>query len=140
MAMQRVFTALTVTTLVATVAVTTARLEAQRDTSSVKQVMLTMTIPASDAIFSAASDPPKNAQAWLELRTDVQTLVESGNLLMTRGLAKDNAAWMEMTRALVTQAQATLKAIDAKSGDALTQASDDVYATCETCYARYLEQ
>ena len=140
MAMQRVFTALTVTTLVATVAVTTARLEAQRDTSSVKQVMLTMTIPASDAIFSAASDPPKNAQAWLELRTDVQTLVESGNLLMTRGLAKDNAAWMEMTRALVTQAQATLKAIDAKSGDALAQASDDVYVTCETCHARYLEQ
>jgi len=140
MAMQRVFTALTVTTLVAAIAVMTARLEAQRDTSSVKQVMLTMTIPASDAIFSAASDPPKNAQAWLKLRTDVQTLVESGNLLMTRGLAKDNVAWMEMARALITQAQATLKAIDAKSGDALAQASDDVYATCETCHARYLEQ
>lgn len=118
----------------------TAQQNTPPDAGTVKQVMLTMTIPASDAIFSAASEPPKDPQAWLELRKNVLTLAESGDLLMTGGRAKDTTAWMEMARALVTQARATLKAVDARNADALAQAGDDVYTTCETCHAKYMEQ
>jgi len=38
----------------------------------------------------------------------------------------------------VTQAEATFEAIDAKDAKALATAGDRVYATCETCHARYL--
>jgi hypothetical protein len=55
---------------------------------TVKDVMQTMTIPASDAICSAASEPPKDEPQWVALRASA------------------------VARALVTEAEATLKAID----------------------------
>src|SRR5688572_4040786 len=44
---------------------TAAPQEAANTTSAVKEVMDTMTIPASDAIFAAASEPPKDAAQWV---------------------------------------------------------------------------
>jgi cytochrome c553 len=58
---------------------------------------------------------------------------------MASSRAKDGTTWMEMARAMVTQAEATLKAIDARDGDALSQASDGLYTTCETCHDRYMD-
>ena len=133
-------TAILVVAVAMYTAALTARQVAPADTATVKQVMLTMTIPASDAIFSAAFDPPKDAKAWQALRTHAATLVESGTLLMTSSLAKDNTTWMEMARGLVTEAQATVKATDAKNVDALAKASDKVYTTCETCHDRYMDK
>jgi len=108
--------------------------------ASVKEVMLTMTIPASDVIFDAASEPPKDDQQWVAVRKSAAMLAESGKLLMTGELAKDNATWMEMARALVTQADVALKAAEARNADALSTASDEVYVTCETCHMRYMPQ
>jgi hypothetical protein len=118
----------------------TARQDSQQEAATVKQVMVTMTIPASDAIFSAASETPKDAKGWQEVRNAAVTLAESGKLLIAGGLAKDSTTWVDMARALVAQAQATQKAVDAKDADALAQAGDDVYATCETCHERYMER
>jgi cytochrome c556 len=138
--MPKTLTALIIVGVVTAVVGVTAVQDSKRETATVKEVMQTMTIPASDAIFSAASDKPKDAEGWLELRKNTVMLRESGELLMTGARAKDKAAWMDMARALVTEAQATLKAIDAKDGDALAQAGDDVYATCDTCHTKYLPQ
>jgi cytochrome c556 len=108
-------------------------------TATVKDVMETMTVPSSDVIFTAASEPPKDDQQWLAVRNSAVTLAESGKLLMTGGRAKDNTTWMEMARALVNQAEATSKAAEAKNSDALSKAGDDVYVTCETCHMRYMD-
>jgi hypothetical protein len=107
---------------------------------TVKHVMVTMTVPASDAIFSAATEPPKDVPQWMALRASAQTLAESGLLLTTVTRAKDDREWVEMARGLVTEAEATLKAIDAKDTDALSQAGDSVYLTCKTCHDRYFGQ
>jgi hypothetical protein len=104
---------------------------------TVKEVMTTMTVPASDAIFSAASEPPKDAAQWAALRASAAMLAESGRLLNTTPRAKDDREWVEMARALVTETEATFKAIDAKDLDALSQAGDGVYLTCKTCHDRY---
>jgi hypothetical protein len=122
------------------VAVTlTATGEAAQSTT-VKQVMVNLTIPGSDAIFDAATDPPKTAEQWEAVRKGATTLVESGQLLQTADLAKDNNAWMEMAREMVTQAQATLKVVDAKDAGALGDVGDRVYVTCDTCHKRYMDQ
>ena len=128
---------LIVLALLAFVGTVTAR--QAHDTTSVKQVMLTMTIPASDVIFTAASEPPKDEQTWQDLRKSVLVLNESGQLLLSDRLAKDNREWIEMARAMITQATVTLKATDAKDLDALAQAADDLYVTCKTCHDRYME-
>jgi hypothetical protein len=108
--------------------------------ATVKQVMVTMTVPASDAIFSAAWEPPKDDEQWVAVRTSAMMLAASGNVLTTGGRAKDNTTWMEMAREMVKQAEATLKAVEARNGDALAQAGDDVYLTCEACHARYMDK
>jgi cytochrome c553 len=56
---------------------------------------------------------------------------------MTPALARDTTIWMEMARAMVTEAEATVKVADAKRRGRLEQASDAVYATCKTCHDRY---
>ena len=117
-----------------------AQQDTQRETVTVKQVMETMTIPASDAIFSAAAETQRDGKVWQEARKAAVVLAESGDLLMTGGRAKDSTTWLDMSRALVTQAQAALKAIDAKDGDALVQASDSLYDTCKACHDRYTEK
>ena len=99
-----------------------------------------MTVPASDAIFSAAFEPPKDEQQWVALRRSAETLVESGRLLTTVDRAKDDTEWIEMARAMITQAEATLKTIESKDPDGLTQAADSLYPTCETCHARYMDR
>jgi hypothetical protein len=118
-------------------AVLGARQDSARGPASVKEVMISVTIPASDVIFDAASNPPDNDAKWATLRESADTLAASGRLLMTPALARDTTTWMEMARAMVTQAEATLKVADAKARDRLDQASDAVYATCKACHERY---
>jgi hypothetical protein len=113
--------------------------DAQTAPATVKDVMVTMTIPASDAIFSAASDPPRSEEQWEELRKSAETLAASGRLLMRTELARDTTTWIERARALVTQAETTVTLAGAKAGDRLEQAGDDVYATCEACHERYFQ-
>ena len=96
-----------------------------------------MTVPASDAIFAAAYEPPKESAQWVALRASAKTLADSGRVLTTADRAKGDAEWTEMARALVTQAESTFKAIDKKDADALSNASDDVYLTCKTCHDRF---
>ena len=121
-------------------AAATAQQDAETAPATVKQVMLTMTVPSSDAIFSAASEPPKDDEQWVAVRTSAMMLAESGNLLMTGGRAKDNTTWMEMAREMVNQAEGALKAVEARNADALAQAGDDVYVTCEACHARFMDK
>ena len=111
--------------------------EAVKATPSVMEVMRTMTVPASDAIFSAASEPPKEAAQWVALRANAKALADSGRVLTTIAPAKDDAEWIKMARALVTEAEATFTAIDQKDADALSKAGDEVYLTCKTCHDRF---
>ena len=111
--------------------------EAAKAAPSVMEVMMTMTVPASDAIFSAASEPPKEAAHWVALRASAKALADSGRVLTAIAHEKDDAAWIEMARALVTRAEATFTAIDQKDADALANAGDDVYLTCKTCHDRF---
>ena len=139
--MRRIPIALIVTAAVVLVtAAATAQQDAPAAPATVKGVMVTMTIPASEAIFDAASEPPKNDQQWVAVRKSALMLAESGTLLMTGERARDSTTWMEMARALVDHAEATLKAAEAKDSDALSKAGDDVYLTCETCHARYMDK
>lgn len=116
-----------------------ARQDASSSPATVMEVMTSMTIPASDAIFGAASEPPESDAQWAALRKAAETLAASGRLLMTERLARDATTWMEMAQAMVDRAEATLRLAESKTRDGLAQAGDEVYATCEACHARYLQ-
>ena len=109
----------------------------RRAPATAKEVMTTMTIPASDAIFSAAADPPASADDWAALRRSAAMLGESGQLLMTDAIARDKTAWTEMARALVTEAEAVRNMADDRNRAALEGAADRIYITCKACHDRY---
>ena len=120
-----------------------AAVVAQSDTGppqTIKDVMTTMTIPASDAVFAAASEPPQDERGWAALGRSAQVLADSGALLMKPELARDAGAWRERAAEMVKEADATRRLVEAKNREGLEAAGDRVYAVCEACHARYLDQ
>ena len=106
--------------------------------ASVMDVMRTMTIPFSDAVFNAGSEPPKDDAGWQRVRDQAVALAESGNLLMMGSRVKDRAAWLKFSRAQVDAAEIAAKAAGAKNVEALATAADAVYETCANCHKVYL--
>lgn len=121
-----------------------AAVVAQSDTGrppqTIKDVMTTMTIPASDAVFAAASEPPEDDRSWAALGRSAEILADSGRLLMKPEFARDAGAWMERAAEMVKEADATRRLVEAKNREGLEAAGDRVYAVCEACHARYLDQ
>lgn len=107
---------------------------------NVQQIMEAMVIPSSDALFEAAGEAPTDEKAWTAVRNNAVTLAESGNLLMIGSRARDRAAWMQLSRAMVDAGAAALKAADAKDAAALSKAGDRIVASCENCHDRYLQK
>ena len=126
------------TAIVLAAAVAFAQQATVKPVATVKQIMQTMVVPFSDAVFSAASEPPKTNTQWAALRSPAVGLVESGKLLMIGPRARDKA-WMKMAQQEVDAAQAVMKAAAAKDADALSRAGDALYETCETCHTRYMQ-
>jgi len=106
--------------------------------ASVLEVMRTMTIPFSNAVFEAGGEAPTDDKGWETVRGQAIALAETGNLLMLGARAKDHAAWMKFSRALVDAADAAAKAAAAKNADQLSSASDALYETCAGCHKAYM--
>ena len=106
--------------------------------ASVLEIMKTMTIPFSNAVFEAGGDPPKDDKAWEAVRGQATALAEAGNLLMLGSRAKDHAAWMKFSRAQVDAAEAVAKAAAAKNADQLSAGADALYETCAGCHKVYM--
>lgn len=106
--------------------------------ATVEQLMTTMIAPSSNVIFGAASEAPKGDGNWIVVRNYALTLAESGNLLMIGDRARDRGEWMKMATSLRDAAEAAVKAVDARSADALAEAGERVYETCGQCHARYM--
>ena len=107
--------------------------------ASVLDVMKTMTIPFSNAVFEAGAEPPKNNASWETVRGQAVALAEAGNLLMLGSRARDRVAWMKMSRAQVNAADAVAKAASAKNAEQLAVAADALYETCASCHKHYLK-
>jgi cytochrome c' len=108
-----------------------------RTIATVKQVMHAIVIPASDALFKAAGDPPKDEAGWSAAQLQALAVAEGGNLLMIGNRPMDRAEWMAMSRAMVDAAGQAASAAEKKNGDALSAAGDKVYETCEACHTKY---
>jgi hypothetical protein len=106
--------------------------------ASVKQLMLDLIYPSSnDILLSINRGGPKNEVEWAAVRRSAITLAESGNLLMMRGRARDQADWMKDAKLLVDSGNAAYKAAQAKDGNALAALAGLLDASCTTCHKQY---
>lgn len=106
--------------------------------ASTKEIMLGITIPASDVVFGAAAETPADDAAWEKIRINALALAESGNLLMIGPRATDRAAWWQFARALTDASITAAKAAQAKNADQISEAGNVIYETCDGCHKIYM--
>ena len=105
--------------------------------ATVKQLMNALTVPASNVVFGAAGEPPKDDEDWLNVERNALALAESGNLLMLPGRARDDTEWRQQSVALIEAATLAVAAAEAKNAGKLAEAGDAIYAACESCHQHF---
>jgi hypothetical protein len=106
--------------------------------ASTQQVMLGLTIPASDVLFQVGENVPQDDGGWDRITATAAMLAESGNLLLVgpRNLAQPD--WTQLSRELVARARTAMDAAQKRDVDALLNAGNDIYEVCEGCHAKYM--
>jgi hypothetical protein len=106
--------------------------------ATVKQLMLDLIHPSSnDILLAVYRGGPKDEREWAALRRSALALAESGNMLMMRGRARDQADWAKDAKLLVDVGTAAYKAAQAKDGNALATLTGAIDASCTTCHKQY---
>ena len=89
---------------------------------TMRELMIDIIYPTSDAIFYVDREPPKNQHDWDVLRGQALMLAESGNLLMMDGRARDQKNWITESKMLIDLGAKAFKAAQAKDLDAHSRA------------------
>ncbi len=123
---------------------------AQPNTSlTLKQVMEWVIDPNADVVWDSVKSIsnakgtteiyPRTDAQWEAVRNSAATLIESGNLLMAQGRAKDDKQWVEYSQRLSRTAELALKASQEKNKDALFDAGGKIYNACRACHDKYAD-
>jgi hypothetical protein len=105
---------------------------------SVKDIMIAITIPTSTDVFNAAAEPPKDDAGWDKARLQALALAESANLLLMPEHAASKTDWNTLAIAQRDAAVVAMKAAQKKDADALSNASDALYETCDNCHKKFM--
>lgn len=112
------------------------------ESSAVGKLMREQTVPASDAIFTAAGEPPATPADW---QVQGDSLQQAARRLgsLSRQLARQRAYrwdsdWQHWAQAMRQAANNVDRAVRRRDGEALSAASEALYASCEGCHQRYL--
>ncbi len=115
--------------------------------ATVKELMVSVVDPAADVLWDSVGTViseegvdewyPKTDEEWATVRNAAVTIMESGNLLMMEGRARDQGAWMDLSRAMIDAGAAALEAAAAKNPDAVFAVGETVYVACDRCHGLY---
>jgi len=124
--------------LIATFAFAQAPPESFPPVATMKQLMVDLIHPSSnDILLFVYRGGPKDEKEWAAVRRGAVTLAESGNLLMMRGRARDQGAWLKDAKMLVDAGTAAYKAAQAKDTKALAAVAQPLDASCTACHKQY---
>ncbi len=113
----------------------------------VKQLMVSIVDPAADVLWDSVGTViseegvdewyPKTDEEWAAVENSAIVLMESGNLLMIGDRARDQTAWMQMSRQMIDAAAEALAAAESKDPDAVFAVGETVYFACDRCHGLY---
>ena len=123
---------------------------ALRPVLSLKQLMEWVIDPAADAVWDPVKTiiteqgtkeiAPQTQEEWDAVRNGAAMLIESANLLMMDGRARDQGEWLAAARRLAATAETALKAAAAKDAAGVFAAGGEIYNACSGCHRRYAPQ
>jgi hypothetical protein len=115
--------------------------------ATIKQIMIGITNPAAFVIYEAVGTKssaagveeiaPQNDEEWAKVGSAGAAVVESGNLMLIGNRAIDKGDWVKMTRDMMEQGKAAMKAAEAKDKEKIVEAGGELNTTCDNCHARY---
>ncbi|MBI3790057.1 MAG: hypothetical protein HY275_04170 [Gemmatimonadetes bacterium] len=115
--------------------------------ATVKQVMAEVLEPAADTYWDAVGSvsdkdgthehAPSTDEEWAAIRRAGTVIMESGNLLMMPGRARDNDKWMALAKDLVATGRKAREAAEARDKQKVFDAGAEVYQSCTNCHAVY---
>jgi hypothetical protein len=114
----------------------------------VKDLMNWILDPNADVVWGAVGTvvtaegeqkfAPTTDEQWTVVRNAAATVIESGNLLMLNGRARNSDDWMKKVQDLMRTANVVLQAIEAKDAETMFTAASDMYTACSECHAQYI--
>jgi hypothetical protein len=130
-----------------------APVSASFDTSIDTRQLMSWVVDPSSKVFGAVATivtehgeeqvQPRTDDEWNVIRNNAAMLLESGNLLLLEGRARnaqiqDLQDWNAKARAMSVAARTAIEATDVKDPEALFNASGDIYQTCTDCHEKYI--
>jgi hypothetical protein len=106
--------------------------------ATTRQVMLGLTIPASNLLFQLGDNTPKDDAGWEVVVATAMTLAESGNLMLTGTRDLHQPEWTDFSRRLIESAKKAAAAAHAKDVDQVLDAGNELYEVCDACHQKYL--
>ena len=104
---------------------------------TVRELMIDIIYPTSDALFYIERVPPKYDHDWNVIRGTALTLAESGNLLLTGTRARDQDRWVKDTKLMIDAGAAAYKAAQKKDMQAILDLNEQLSTSCTTCHRHY---
>lgn len=106
--------------------------------ASTRQVMLGITVPTSNVLFSVGEKAPASDADWEQLQASAMSLAESANLLRVDGRRIEAQEWLTYVDALLAAARAAAQAAQEKNVDKVLELGDQIYGVCDACHKQYL--
>lgn len=106
--------------------------------ATTKQVMLGITIPASDVVFQVGNKAPADDMEWEKVQANALAVAESGNLLLVGTRLVDHGDWEKNVQSLIVAAKAAAQAAQEKNVDKVLMAGDGLYEVCDACHKKYM--
>ena len=103
-------------------------------------LMKSTIIPASDVVFGVGKAAPKSDKEWAAVQDSAVKLTAAVKLLIMQAPAANGANWLKHAKAMGDAADTAAKAALAKNVDAVLDAGDALYSTCEDCHKQYLKK
>ncbi len=113
---------------------------AQEPPIRVLGIMKALVIPASDAVFAVGKAPPKSEREWAEVENGAAKLIDAGKTLAAEAPAANGANWTGLSAAMTDAATVARKAARERNIDAVLDAGDVLFTTCEDCHRQYIKK
>lgn len=116
----------------------TAPADALQSAATSRQVMLGLTIPASEVIWGVGSNAPASDADWDRVTANAVMLAESGLMLMSAPRDLKQPEWTQYASDMVRHSRSAAEAAQKRDVDALLAAGDEIYNSCDTCHNKYM--
>ena len=119
---------------------TPATIAQQTAPADAKTMMKSVVIPASDTVFAVGKAVPKSEQEWAAIRDAAAKLGDAGRQFASQAPAGNGADWTRFAKAMADAAASAGRAAQAKNVDAVLDAGDALYESCEGCHQRFMKK